>query len=161
MSNPPVAVIVASFAAAIALTLMPLPELAAPWRPQWVALTLIYWTLALPGTIGIGSALLLGLFVDAATGAILGQHSLGLVIVAYITLRLHQRLRWFPVYQQALFVGLTMLPCMSALLWVNGMLGYAQESGLYWAPVLGSMVAWPCVFMVLRSVFKPAPYYYR
>lgn len=161
MNKPPVAIIVASFAAAIALTLMPLPEWAVPWRPRWTALTLIYWTLALPGTVGIGSALLLGLFVDAATGAVLGEHSLEFAIVAYITLRLQQRLRLFPLHQQALFVGLILLPCMSALLWVNGIMGYAQESGLYWAPVLSSMVAWPWVFALLRSTYSPAPYDYR
>lgn len=151
MNRSPTIAIVASFAAAIMLTLMPLPEWAAPWRPQWAALTLIYWSLIFPRTIGIGSAWLMGLFLDAATGALLGEHALGFAIVAYINLRLHLRLRLFPLHQQAMFVGLMLLPYKSASLWVNGIAGYAQESGSYWAPVLSSMLVWPCVFVLLEA----------
>jgi len=145
-----------SLAVAILLTMTPLPDWAVPWRPEWVALILIYWMLTLPRTVGIGTAWLLGLVVDAARGVLLGEHALGFAIIAYITLRLHHRLRLFPLHQQALFVGLMLLPYKSALLWVNGILGFAPKSWLYWAPVLSSLVLWPCVFVLLQAVARPA-----
>ena len=37
-----------SIVAAIMLTIVPLPEAMLPYRPDWVALVLIYWCLALP-----------------------------------------------------------------------------------------------------------------
>lgn len=151
-SSSPAAAILASFAVAIMLTITPLPQWAVPWRPEWVALTVIYWTLTLPRTVGIGAAWLLGFLVDAARGALLGEHALGFVIVAFITLRLHHRLRLFPLYQQAMCVGLMLLPYKSASLWIDGIHGYAQESWLSWAPVLSSLVLWPCVSALLRVV---------
>jgi rod shape-determining protein MreD len=141
----------ASFAAAIMLTIVPLPEWAVALRPEWVALTLVYWILTMPRAIGIGVAWLLGLFVDAARSGLMGEHALGLAIVAYITLRLHHRLRLFPLYQQAISVGLMLLPYKSASLWINGIHGYGQESWLYWTPVLTSLLLWPFVFVLLQA----------
>jgi rod shape-determining protein MreD len=160
MNHSPAPAIIASFAAAVMLTLVPLPDWAAVWRPHWVALTLIYWLLALPRAVGIGAAWVLGLIMDAATGALLGEHALGFAIVAYIALRLQHRLPLFPLYQQAMFIGLMLLPYKSASLWVNGIVGYAQESGLYWAPVLSSMVVWPCVFVLLEAITPRRAAYY-
>ncbi|MGH8504195.1 MAG: rod shape-determining protein MreD [Gammaproteobacteria bacterium] len=154
-SSPPATAIVLSFAIAIMLTLAPLPDWAVAWRPEWVALTLIYWVLTLPRTVGVGAGWLLGLLMDAAQGTLLGAHALGFAIIAYITLRLYPRLRWFPLYQQAVFVGLMLLLYKSAALWINGIQGYAQESWLYWAPVLSSMVLWPSVSVLLQATVKP------
>jgi len=155
MTHAPLA-IVASFALAIMLTLTPLPEWAQAWRPEWVALALVYWTLMLPRTVGIGLAWLLGLLVDAARDGLVGEHALGLAIVAYITLRLHHRLRLFPLHQQAIFIGLILLPYKSATLWIKGVSGYPQESWLYWAPVPASMLAWPLIFSVLQATTRRA-----
>lgn len=154
MKNPPTMAVLGSLAAAIMLTITPLPDWAVAWRPEWVALTLIYWTLSWPRTFGMGAAWLLGLLTDAAQGALLGEHALGFCIIAYITLRLRQRIRLFPLYQQAFSVGLMLLPYKSASLWINGLYGYTPESGLYWAPVLSSLVLWPCVFTCLQIASK-------
>ncbi len=56
MSNPRgwVWAIPLTFIVALALTVVPLPDWAAPWRPQWLAMTLIYWSMALPRRIGVG-----------------------------------------------------------------------------------------------------------
>ncbi|MBA2409523.1 MAG: rod shape-determining protein MreD [Gammaproteobacteria bacterium] len=147
--------IVSSFAVAGMLTLAPLPEWAVAWRPEWVALTLIYWVLTVPRQVGIGAGWTLGLIMDATQGTLLGAHALGFSVIAYITLRLYPRLRWFPLYQQAIFVGLMLLLYRSATLWINGMQGFAQESWLYWAPVLSSVLLWPCVSVLLQATFRP------
>ena len=38
------------------LTIMPLPEAAAVFRPDWLALLLIFWAIQLPRTWSVGSA---------------------------------------------------------------------------------------------------------
>mgnify|MGYP000273014171 CR=1 FL=1 len=48
---------------AIMLTVVPLPGWAEPYRPDWVALTLIYWTMMMPRTWSVGSAWIVGLIV--------------------------------------------------------------------------------------------------
>ena len=75
-------VIVASLIVAFMLTAMPLPSWAVSWRPAWVAMVLIYWCMALPQRMGIGISWVLGLLLDVQQGTILGQHAIGLAIVA-------------------------------------------------------------------------------
>jgi len=46
--------ILLTFVAAMMLTIVPLPELLRQFRPEWAALVLMYWCMALPHRIGIG-----------------------------------------------------------------------------------------------------------
>ena len=54
-------VIVLSFFLAYLLAIVPFPEWAMNYRPEWVPMVLIYWVMALPYRIGIGSAWCAGL----------------------------------------------------------------------------------------------------
>ena len=138
--------------AALILMLIPLPDWAGPWRPDWLAITLIYWAMARPEHLGVGLAWLLGLLVDVVYGTLLGQYALGFAILAFITIRFHTRARNYPIHQQAMFVGVTLLPYMIILLWIQGIQGEDPKSWTYWAPVLTSMLMWPIVYKVLRAV---------
>lgn len=155
MSNPRTRrflVIGATFLVAMILMLIPLPDWLRPWRPEWMAMTLIYWNMALPKNVGVGIAWVLGLCMDVIHGTLLGQYALGFAITAYIAIRFHAQARNYPLYQQALFVGMVLLPYMGISLWVLGILGEAPDTWLYWAPVLTSMLVWPAVFLVLRAI---------
>ena len=144
--------IVLSLLVALTLTLLPLPEWAAPYRPDWVALVLIYWCLALPDRVGVGIGWMLGLLLDVLSGTLLGQHALGMTVIAYLAVKLHQRVRLFPTWQQALTVMLLLLLNQLLVLWVNGIIGRPAHSGLYWAPSLTGMLLWPWLFAVLRGM---------
>lgn len=146
------AVILVVFLAALGLTVMPLPEWAKDFRPQWVPLALIYWCLALPQRVGMGTAWSLGIFEDVITGTLLGQHALGLSLIAFLTLRLHQRIRIFPLWQQSITVLVLLLVDRLLSLWVIGATGQPTPSLWYWAPTLVGMLLWPWVFIVLRDV---------
>ena len=148
-----------TFVVAMMLMLMPLPDWARPYRPEWLALALIYWSMALPKNIGVGIAWILGICVDVIQGALLGQHALGFAITAYIAIRFHQRVRNYPLHQQAMFIGMILLPYMSISLWIMGILGEDPKSWLYWAPVLTSVVVWPWIYLVLRAVSKTEAIY--
>ena len=144
---------------AMILMIMPLPDWARPYRPEWTALVIIYWSMALPKNIGVGIAWMLGLCVDVIQGALLGQHALGFAITAYIAIRFHQRVRNYPLHQQAMFVGMILMPYMSISLWILGILGEDPKTWLYWAPVLSSILVWPWIFLVLRAVRKSSSIY--
>src|SRR5690606_18207522 len=87
------------FIAALLLAIVPLPEWAAPYRPDWVLLTLIYWSIASPQRYSVGTAWLLGIVLDIAYGTLLGQHALALAFVIYLTVKFHLQLRVFPLSQ--------------------------------------------------------------
>lgn len=133
------------------LTLMPLPEWAQSFRPQWVALILIYWCMALPERIGVGVGFMAGLLLDVLTGTLLGQHALGLSVVAYLTIKLHLRVRVMPLRQQVFTIFILLLVERLLALWSTGAAGYPTPSLWYWATPVVGMLLWPWIYILLRD----------
>lgn len=145
-------VIALSFLVAFMLTAMPLPEWAVNWRPAWIAMVLIYWCMALPQRIGIGIAWLLGLLLDVQQGTLLGQNALGLALLAFITIQTYQRVRVFPLKQQAIFVCTCLLLMQFISLWIRGIMGVPPQHWTFWMPAFTSMLLWPWLFIILRDL---------
>ncbi|MCB1773221.1 MAG: rod shape-determining protein MreD [Gammaproteobacteria bacterium] len=137
---------------AMLLTILPMPEWARPFRPQWVTLVMVYWAIALPHRVGVGSGFIAGIVLDVLTGTLLGQHSLGLSVVMFIAIQLHQRIRVFPFWQQSLGILVLLIVEHLLSLWVIGATrGEAPDLG-YWAvPLIGALL-WPWMFVTLRKV---------
>ncbi len=141
-----------SFLIALLLAVMPLPLWAEAFRPDWIGLVLIYWCMAAPERVNVGTGWILGLVLDVLYGSLLGLHALGKCLVAFLTIKLHLKLRMFPRWQQAVaVVGLLVLNQL-LVLWVRGMIGKAPESISYWTPSVVGMVIWPWLFVILRDV---------
>lgn len=145
-------IIILSFVVAFMLTAIPLPEWAAAWRPVWVAMVLIYWCMALPERIGIGTAWFIGLLLDVQQGALLGQNALGMAIIAFITLAVYRRVRVFSLVKQALVVCSILFTYLFLMLWIQIMIGYPPQHWSFWMPVMTSMVLWPWLFIILRDL---------
>ena len=145
-------VILSSFIVAMMLVALPLPEWAQQLRPEWVVLVLIYWCMALPERFGIGLSWLVGLFTDVLTGALLGQHALAYAFVAYIVIKLHKRVRVFPVWQQALLVLILVLLSQLITLWIKGVIDRVPGSWTYWLPSFTSTLIWPWIFLLMRDI---------
>jgi rod shape-determining protein MreD len=145
-------VIFASFIVAFILTIFPLPDWLEPLRPEWVALVLIYWCMALPQRIGVGIGWTVGILLDVLRAGLLGQNALSLCIVAYVTIKMYQRIRIFPLWQQALSILVLITLHQMLLLWVKGISGQTSSTWSYWLPSISSMVIWPLIYIVLRNV---------
>lgn len=145
-------VILISFVVALTLMMIPLPEWAEPARPQWLIMTVIYWCIALPDRVGVIYAWLIGLVLDVATGSLLGQNALAFAIVAYLAIKLHLRIRLFPIWQQALSILILIALYQIIILWVKGFTGQSAQSWFYWMASVSSMFLWPFVFTLLRGV---------
>ena len=141
-----------SFVAALMLTAMPLPDWAVVGRPFWVAMVLVYWCMALPRTVGIGTAWFVGLLVDVLTGSLLGQHAACLAVVAFLTLSMHQRIRVFPLGQQALMVGVILSAYLITLLVIRVFASTAPPNLGVFYPLVSSMLLWPWLFIILRDI---------
>jgi rod shape-determining protein MreD len=144
--------IAVTFVVAFLLTELPLPDWAALWRPGWVTLVLIYWCMAVPERIGVGVGWMSGLVLDVLMGTVLGQHALALSVVAFLTLKLHRRVRVLPIWQQGLTVFVLLMIDHVLVLWINGIQGRPVESLAYWASPLTSTLLWPWVFIILRDM---------
>lgn len=149
-------VVLLTFVIALMLTITPLPDSMNIFRPAWVAMVLIYWSLALPHRVSIMTAFLLGILLDVLQGSLLGQHAIGLSVIAFVTTKLHLQVRIQPLYQQALFVGLLIAVQSLLVAWVNGVIGHETKSWSFLLPVLSSMLLWPWLFIILRDIRRKA-----
>ena len=137
---------------ALLLGVAPLPDWLQPLRPYWLALVLAYWLLEVPDRVGLGVAFGLGLLADLAFGGLLGEQALRLVVLAFIMERFRPRLRFFPMSQQALTLGVLLLNDRVISGVVHVVMGVPQPAPAYWlAPLLG-MLLWPPLHLLLDSL---------
>src|SRR5512139_2112974 len=98
-----------SLFAAVMLNLLPWQGLVLLARPDFVLLVLLYWVIHQPLRIGMAAAWGLGLVMDVADGALLGQFALSYTVAIFLALVLHRRIQAFGLWQQALHVSVLLL----------------------------------------------------
>ena len=124
---------------ALLLGLVPLPGLLQPLRP--------YWLLEEPERIGLGVAFALGVLADLVFGGLLGEQALRLVVMAFILDRFRARMRFFPLSQQALVIGVLLLNDRVITAAIHVVMGAPQLPWMYWlAPLLGLLLWAPLHF---------------
>ena len=141
-----------SLAICYVLQLMPLPAPLLAFKPFWLALMLIYWSLEAPERVGLGLMFVLGLFGDVFAGEMLGEQAARLCVLGFIVLRFRPRLRFFPMWQQALAVFALLLNDRIFLLMIHAFAGDPLPPASFWlSPVVG-MLAWPWLFLLLDDL---------
>lgn len=144
--------VIACMIASLILTIAPLPHWADAFRPDWVALTLIYWAILLPRTYSIGSAWLAGLILDVAQGTLFGQHALAICFVVFITVKFHLQMRVFPLAQMTTTIFAMLSLYQFILFWINGVAGINAPAVAYWGPVISGTVLWPLLSMAYSNI---------
>ena len=134
------------------LSIMPLPESMQAFRPDWLALLVIFWAMQWPRTWSVGSAWIIGIVLDVSYGTLLGQHALALCLVAFVTVRFHLLMRVFPLSQLTMTVFALLALYQFILFWINGVAGISAPAVTYWGPVILGTVLWPFIYMFLSGV---------
>ncbi len=138
--------------AAMLLSMLPVPAALVPFKPYWVALVIIYWTLETRDKISLGLAFLIGLLLDVLSGSLMGMHALSLVVMVFLVQRFRPRLRFFPPWQQALAVFGLLVNDRVILIWITIMMGEPVPTWEYWLSPLIGMALWPWLFLFLDRI---------
>jgi len=141
-----------TISAAAFFSLLPLPEVLLPFKPYWVAMVLIYWSLETSDIISLGLAFVIGLVLDILSGSLVGLHALSLVVMVFLVQRFRFRLRFFPPWQQALSVLGLLVNDRIILIWITLLLGETLPTWKYWLPPLVGMALWPWLFLLLDRI---------
>jgi len=132
--------------------LVPLPGVLEPFKPYWPALFLLYWALESEDRVTLGLAFSVGLAADLLNGVVLGEQALRLSALAFIALRFRSRLRFFPMWQQALAVLVLLLNDRILLLIVRVLAGASLPPASWWiSPFVGAAL-WPFLFLLLDDL---------
>jgi len=144
--------VILTFMTGLILSVMPLPDSVDAFRPDWLAMLVIFWAMQLPRTWSVGTAWIVGIILDVSQGTLLGQHALALCFVAFITVRFHLLMRVFPVPQLTVTVFPILATYQFLLFWTNGVAGVDAPMIAYWGPVISGTVLWPFVTTLLSGM---------
>lgn len=152
-SEPRGAMLLSAFIALI-FQVVPLPGWLAIVRPAFLVIVVLYWSIAAPRAGGLFFPFLCGLALDVFRGAVLGEHALALVIVAFLAIRFHLLIRNKPLFEQAL-IAFAALALYEFVAWcIDGWIGHSL-TGLRWLhPVTGGLL-WPIVYGLLSRTHRP------
>ena len=146
--------ILATLLVGMVLSVMPGPEFLPPQlgylRPDWVAMTIIYWVVALPHRMGATTAWMVGLAMDVILASLIGQQALSFMIVALVSQRLSRQLRMFETLQQAMIVFVILALNALIKLSVDNITGLSGWNLWYLLPPLCGALLWPWFSMALR-----------
>jgi rod shape-determining protein MreD len=134
---------------ALILTVLPLPHWLDVVRPAFLVLTVLFWSVNAPRTGGIALGFFAGLMLDVFQGPVLGEHALALVLVTYLAVREHQRIRSKPAIQQALIVFAALIVYEVVLFMIDGWTGHPVTSPLRWVHALTGALIWPPAAAIL------------
>ena len=144
------------FSLLIALTLNFIPTSGWLWIPDWIALTLIFWSIREPRRVGMGTGFILGLTMDVADASLMGQHALAYVLAAYFASSLSRRILWFPLAQQALHVLPLLLMVQAVQFAVRAMPGIELPGPSYFlGPLIGAALWSPLTLPLLLPQHQP------
>ena len=149
-------VILASLLMGMLASVVHLPETWPNWlgwlRPSWMMLIVFFWVMELPHRIGLISAWIIGVLLDALLGEPLGLNGFILASVTYITWRFFERLRMFSVVQHCVILFFMVL---AAEILRGLAISLGSERSLEWGVLLialSSVLVWPPLYLVLLRV---------
>jgi rod shape-determining protein MreD len=141
--------------AALFGNLLPLAGPALVLRPDFLAVTLLYWCIQAPRYVGVGTAWLMGLLMDVGDGTLLGQHALAYAVLAYAAEYFRRRVLRFPLWQQAVQVAVLLAFCAALVLFVRVFGGAPMPRFTYFASPLVGALLWPLLSMLLQLPQRP------
>lgn len=136
---------------AFLVSLFPLGQSLALWRPEWVVLVIIHWCIYFPNKISYVFVFFLGLLVDTVWQMPLGQHSLAYMVVMYTIIRLRERISPNSLIQHLFMVLVAGSIYLLLNLWVLTMLDSEPSGWGYWLPLLSNLIVWPLITSLLRQ----------
>jgi rod shape-determining protein MreD len=146
--------IAVSLVLSLILNLLPLHQDIAIFRPDFVAIAIIYWNINHPHKMGMSIAFIMGLMMDVGNTGILGQHALAYCIVIYLTLVFGRRLRIFNVMQQAPQIGLILFVMQIAIILVAVSGGSHLPTWQYFSATVTGTLLWVPVAMLLSMPLR-------
>jgi rod shape-determining protein MreD len=128
-----------------------------PWGqfygvPDFLAITLLYWSIYQRQRVGIAIAFVFGLLMDVNNATILGETALAYTLMTYFAITLHRRILWFSWSRHLGYIFL-LLSIEYIVVMVVRLLCGSEWAGWYWIidcavgtliwPIAQWLLSWP------------------
>ncbi|MPS47639.1 rod shape-determining protein MreD [Methylobacillus sp.] len=114
-------------------------------RPEFLLLTVLYWTLRAPHLCNIGTAWFAGLMMDLVSGGLFGQFALAYSAASFFAVSYQRRLALFNIWQQAGYVFLLLLLSQVITLVLKLFSGGELPGWQYFLPSVSGILLWQFV----------------
>jgi rod shape-determining protein MreD len=141
-----------SLLVALVLSIVPSVSWYQHYAPQWLLLTVLYWCIREPNSVGLFIAWMAGLVLDVASVGLLGANALLFTLSAAVVLGLRQMLFFTGPLQQALFIAGLSTVYLLLSLWMQGGISDLTMLLNSLARVLSNLVAWPLMLAVFHLI---------
>jgi len=146
-----------SLAIALILNFLPLQGDILIFRPDFVAITIVFWGINHPHKMGMSVAFGMGLMMDVGNTSILGQHALAYCVTVYLTLILGRRLRLFSLIQQAPQIGVILFIMQIAIVLVAISSGSNLPGWQYFLATVTGALLWIPISFLLSMPLRQKP----
>lgn len=130
---------------AMILSILPMPQLIADFRPPWILLFILYIEYFLPMYLNSAILLVVGLLLDVLLATLIGEHSFALLLVTWLATSKSRRFQFFSMMQQLFLIGFFSLVYQIIIVIIAIVL---QAHYNFWMPLesaLVSMLVWPWI----------------
>lgn len=141
-----------SISMAFFVMIIPMSEWLAGLRPFVLAMVMLYWILETPQKMRFGRVFLIGLALDLAGISTLGEHALRLLIIAGIIHQVRNQFRFYPIWQQSLFVMALLYMDQLVLSVLKLLQGLPQQSFEAWVSPALAFLIWPWLYMLMDNM---------
>jgi len=148
--------VVFTLAIAMLANTLPASGVALALKPDFVALTLLYWCIQSPRYVGVGVSWSMGLMMDVVDATLFGQHALAYTMLAYAAEYFRRRVLRFPLWQQAVQVAVLLAGCAALVLFVRMIGGAPLPRWTYAVPPIVGALLWPLLTVVLQWPQRPS-----
>ena len=145
----PLRLLIGTFVIAFLLNLLPWNGVALQVCPDFVLLILLYWSVHEQRSIGQGLGFFLGLLMDVADSALLGQHALMYVAAVFLAQLLRVRVLQLSLPAQALHIGAILLVAQAIGVSLNLSLGRELPGAWMVVAPITCAILWPAVSLVV------------
>jgi len=136
---------------ALILMILPLPEWAVAYRPNWILLVIVFWIVYAADSMGITVVWFLGICLDLLSGSTLGQHPVSLMVCAFLIIQLQQSFKIYPIGQQCLVIAFLVLIYLAITRWLFGAKPVIDDWS-FWMSCVTTAFLWPWAFVLLREL---------
>ena len=132
----------------LTMTIIPLPDVIAVFRPAWGMLFVLYVQFYLPRYFRVTWVFILGLSMDVLLASVFGEHAFALLIASCLAASKARRFNFFSVAQQMILIALFCMVYQLTIVLIDSSMGYNNKILFAIGTVFLTMIIWPWVKML-------------
>ncbi len=132
----------------LTMTIIPLPDVIAVFRPPWVMLFVLYVQFYLPRYFRVTWVFILGLSMDVLLASVFGEHAFALLVASCLAASKARRFNFFSIAQQMILIALFCMVYQLIIVLIDSSLGYNNKIMFAIGTIFLTMIVWPWAKML-------------